>query len=136
MLEIGIAYLPQSVFCLLYTSQRIARAVFQLFGRNEIAVAARIKGVDGGDFGIGESLRDERPVRAVEPEACACQRNDLACFSVHLDDLDIALKIAVVGKVAVGLPPSNVCSSLILDFTKLPSRLAKDTFIPSLSVPR
>ena len=32
--------------------------------------------------------------------------------------------------------PSNVCSSLIFDFTKLPSRLAKDTFIPSLSVPR
>ena len=84
--------------------QRIARAVFQLFGRNKIAVAARIKGVDSGNFGIGESLRDERPVRAVEPEACACQRNDLACFSVHLDDLDIALKIAVVCKVVIGLP--------------------------------
>ena len=84
--------------------QRIARAVFQLFGRNEIAVAVGIKGVDGGNFGIGEGLRDERPVRAVEPEACACQRNDLARFGVHLDDLDIALKIAVVGKVAIGLP--------------------------------
>ena len=83
--------------------QRIARAVFQLFGCNEIAVAVGIKGVDGGDFGIGESLRDERSVRAVEPEACACQRNDLARFGVHLDDLDITLKVAVVGKVAIGL---------------------------------
>ena len=84
--------------------QRIARAVFQHFGRNEIAVAVCIKGVDGGDFGIGEGLRDERPVRAIESEACACQRNDLARFGVHLDDLDIALKIAIVGKVAIGLP--------------------------------
>ena len=83
--------------------QRIARAIFQLFGCNEIAVAVRIKGVNGGDFGIGESLRNERPVRAVEPEACACQRNDLARFGIHLDDLDIALEIAVVGKVAIGL---------------------------------
>ena len=84
--------------------QRISRAVFQLFGRNEIAVAVGIKGVDGGNFGIGEGLRDERPVRAVEPETCACQRNDLARFGVHLDDLDITLKIAVVCKVTIGLP--------------------------------
>ena len=84
--------------------QRIARAVFQLFGRNEIALAVRVECVDGGHFGIGEGLRDERPVRAVKPEACVCQRNDLACFSVHLDDLDIAFKIAVVCKVAIGLP--------------------------------
>ncbi len=68
-----------------------------------IAVAARIKGVDGGNFGISEGLRDERPVRAVEPEACTCQRNDPARFGIHLDDLDITLKIAVACKVAIGL---------------------------------
>ena len=84
--------------------QRIARAIFQLFGRNKVAVAIRVKGVDGGDFGIGEGLRNERPVRAVEPEACTSQRNDLSRFGIHLDDFDIALKIAVVGKVAIGLP--------------------------------
>ena len=84
--------------------QRIARAVFQLFGRDKIAVAVGIKGVNGGNCGIGESLRDERPVRAVDPEACTRQRNDLARFGIHLDDLDITLKIAVVGKVAIGLP--------------------------------
>ena len=84
--------------------QRIARAVFQLFGRDKIAVAVGIKGVDGGNCGIGESLRDERPVRAVDPEACTRQRNDLARFGIHLDDLDITLKIAVVGKVAIGVP--------------------------------
>ena len=39
--------------------QRIALAVLQLFGRNEIALAVRVECVDGGHFGIGEGLRDE-----------------------------------------------------------------------------
>ena len=36
-------------------------------------------------------------------KACACIRNYLAGFRVHLDDFDIAFKICIVGKVAVGL---------------------------------
>ena len=104
--------------------QRIALAVLQLFGRNEIALAVRVECVDGGHFGIGEGLRDERPVRAVKPEACACQRNNLAGFGIHLDDLDIALKIAVVGKVAVGLPV--FCNIHIKIGQKLPAVPALD----------
>ena len=46
---------------------------------------------------------DELPVRVVKPEGGTCQRNGLAGFGIHLYDLDIAFKIAVIGKIAIGL---------------------------------
>ena len=37
----------------------------------------------------------------VKLKSCACIRNHLAGFSVHLDNFDIRFKVCVVGKIAV-----------------------------------
>ena len=87
----------------LYLNQRIALAVFQGLRRDKLAVGCGIKGVNGRHFGIGEGHCHKVSVRVVNLEACACIRNGVACFRIFLHDLDIAFKVCVVDKIAVGL---------------------------------
>ena len=87
----------------LYLNQRIALAVFQGLRRNKLAIGCGIKGINGRHFGIGEGHCHKVSVRVVNLEACACIRNGVARFRIFLHDLDIAFKVCVVDKVAVGL---------------------------------
>ena len=87
----------------LYLYQRIALAVFQGLRRNKLAIGGCVKDVNGRHFGIGEGHRHKVSVRVVNLEACACIRNGVARFRIFLHDLDIAFKVCVVDKIAVGL---------------------------------
>ena len=87
----------------MYLNQRIALAVFQGLRRDKLAVGCGIKGINGRHFGIGEGHFHKVSVRVVNLEACACIRNGVARFRIFLHDLDIAFKVCVVDKIAVGL---------------------------------
>ena len=49
----------------LYLDQRKAGAIFKRLRRNQIAIRIGVKGINLGDFGIGESLRNQAPVRVI-----------------------------------------------------------------------
>ena len=87
----------------MYLNQRIALAVFQGLRRNKLAIGCGIKGINGRHFGIGEGHCHKVSVRVVNLEACACIRNGVARFRIFLHNLDIAFKVCVVDKIAVGL---------------------------------
>ena len=76
--------------------QRIARSVFQRLRRNQVALRIGVKGINLGDFRVGESLRNQAPVRAVKLEASTRIRNYLAGFRVHLNNFDIRFKVGVI----------------------------------------
>ena len=83
--------------------KRISFAVFQLFRCYKLSVCVRVECVNGGRGRISEGHCNLIALRVIELEACSGIRNVFSAFSVHLNHLDITLKICVVDKIAVGL---------------------------------
>ncbi len=98
--RLGVQHIP---IRRLHFYERIALAVFQGLRRDKLAIGGGIKGVNGRHFGIGEGHCHKISVRVVNLEACACIWNGVARFRIFLHDLDIAFKVCVVDKIAVGL---------------------------------
>ena len=76
--------------------QRIAGAVLQRFGGDQVAVLVGVEGVDLGNFGIGEGLLHQSAIGVVDLEGCACVGDGLAGLGIHLDDLQEGFKGGVV----------------------------------------
>ena len=82
--------------------KRISLAKLKLFGCDQHTCIIGVEGVDGSNFGIGESHFHLGTVGAINLEACAGVRNRLAAFRIGLDDLNKGLEICIVDKIAIG----------------------------------
>ena len=103
--------------------KRDTLAVFQCLRCDKVAVCRSIEGVNGRHFGISESHSHKISIRVVNLEACTCIRDCIACFCIFLYDFDIALKVSVVDKVAVGLTVlADKHIKVFHQFTPLPTK--------------
>ena len=87
----------------LHLNQRIALAVFQSLRCDKVAVCGGVESINRCHFGVSESHRYKAAAWVINLEACPCIRDCLSRFCIFLDNLDIALKVCVVDKVAVSL---------------------------------
>ena len=87
----------------LYFHKGIAFSVFQSLRGDQLAIYGRIESINGCHFWISESHCHKVAVRVVNLEACPCIRDGFPCFRIFLHNLDIAFKVGIVDKIAVGL---------------------------------
>ena len=69
-----------------------------------MTVFRSIERVNGCDFRVSESHRYQLAVRVIDLETGTGIRDGVACFSVFLNDLDIAFKVGIVDEIAVSWP--------------------------------
>ena len=111
-----------------YFHKGIPGTVFQLFRRHKIPLVIGVEGINRGRCRVGEGHFHLATVRTVKLEACARIRNGLACLCIYLDDFDIALKVCIVGKVAVNLPVlCNIHIEVGKQLTALPAGYLMDS---------
>ena len=83
--------------------KRISLAVFQFFRCHKLSVCVGVESINRCRSRISEGHCYLIAVRVKDFEACTGIRNVFTAFCVHLDNLDIAFKVCVVDKIAVGL---------------------------------
>ena len=85
-------------------NKSISLAVFQFLRCNKLSVCVGVESINRCRRRISKGHCYLIAVRVKDFEPSTGIRNVFAAFCVHLDNLDIAFKVCVVDKIAVGLP--------------------------------